>query len=98
MSEMPNVSATYSRYHKLGFEIYASSLDDNKANWLAAMGKFDMKWINVSGLAGVNSVAPQTYLITSIPSNFLIDCSTGKIIAKNLRGEALGEKLEELLK
>ena len=98
MSEMPNVKATYEKYHKRGFEIYASSLDNSKANWQAAMARFDMKWICVSGLAGGSSVAPKAYMISSIPSNFLIDCATGQIIAKNLRGEALGEKLEELLK
>ena len=98
MSEMPNLKATYDKYHKRGFEVYASSLDSNKANWQAAMAKFEMKWICVSGLSGGDSVAPKAYMISSIPSNFLIECSTGKIIAKNLRGEALGEKLEELLK
>ena len=98
MSEMPNLKAVYNKYHKLGFEIYASSLDDNRSNWEAAMKRFGMNWVCVSGLKGAGSLAPQKYIITAIPSNFLIDCSTGKIIAKNLRGEALGEKLEELLK
>jgi hypothetical protein len=61
------------------------------------MERFKMNWVCVSGLEGAGSLAPQKYIITSIPSNFLIDCSTGKIIAKNLRGAALGEKLAELL-
>ena len=97
MSEMPNLKATYDKYHNRGFEIYASSLDDNRRNWVAAMERFKMNWVCVSGLKGAGSSAPQKYIITSIPSNFLIDCSTGKIIAKNLRGAALGEKLAELL-
>jgi thiol-disulfide isomerase/thioredoxin len=98
MSEMPNLKATYDKYRNRGFEIYASSLDDNRRNWVAAMERFKMNWVCVSGLKGAGSSAPQKYIITSIPSNFLIDCSTGKIIAKNLRGAALGEKLEELYK
>lgn len=98
MSEMPNLKATYDKYHKRGFEIYASSLDDEKQNWQAEMDRFGMQWINVSGVSGIDSVAPKTYIITSIPSNFLIDCATGQIIAKNLRGEALDKTLEELLK
>ena len=57
-----------------------------------------MNWINVSGLKVAESPAPKQYAITAIPSNFLIDCSTGKIIAKNLRGDNLENKLNELLK
>ena len=98
MAEMPNLKASYDKYHKQGFEIYASSLDDNKRNWEAAMDRFKMNWVCVSGLKGAGSMAPQKYIITTIPSNFLIDCSTGKIIAKNLRGDALEKKLTELLK
>jgi len=50
-------------------------------------------WTNVSDLRGWNSVAAQMYGIQSIPSNILID-PTGKIIARNLRGN----QLEEFLK
>ena len=57
-----------------------------------------MEWINVSGLKVNNSPAPKEYYISAIPANFLIDCSTGKIVAKGLRGAALEEKLAELLK
>jgi len=36
--------------------------------------------------------------VNSIPTNLLIDCSTGKVVAKNLRGEAVAAKLKELIK
>ena len=58
----------------------------------------NMKWVNVSPLGGFENVAAEEYCVTSIPTNFLIDCSNGVIVAKNLRGEAVVEKLAELLK
>ena len=98
MHEMPKLKATYDKFHKKGFEVYASSLDSNKKKWKSAMKEVGMEWINVSGLNIAESPAPKKYGVTAIPANFLIDCSTGKIIAKNLRDEALEKKIEELLK
>ncbi len=98
MHEMPKLKATYDKFHKKGFEVYASSLDSNKKKWESAMKEVGMEWINVSGLNIAESPAPKKYGVTTIPANFLIDCSTGKIIAKNLRDEALEKKIEELLK
>lgn len=56
-----------------------------------------MKWLHVSVLNGFDNQAAKDYAVQGIPSNFLID-SQGTIVATNLRGEALHEKLEELLK
>jgi hypothetical protein len=55
-----------------------------------------MKWVNVSLLESFNNAAAEEYVVESIPTNFLIDCSNGEIIAKNLRGEKLIEKLNSL--
>jgi hypothetical protein len=57
-----------------------------------------MPWVNVSTLERFENPAAKEYVVESIPTNFLIDCSNGVIIAKNLRGEAVLEKLAELLK
>ena len=54
-----------------------------------------MKWVNVSILGGWEAPAVKDYAVSSIPTNFLIN-SEGVIIAKNLRGEALGAKLAEI--
>ena len=56
-----------------------------------------MKWVNVSLLQSFQNEAAEAYVVESIPTNFLIDCATGEIIAKNLRGEAVEAKLKELL-
>lgn len=98
MGEMPYLRAAYAKYHKKGFEIYGVSFDSKDAAWKAAIKKQEMKWVNVSLLQSFKNAAAEEYVVESIPTNFLIDCATGEIIAKNLRGEAVAEKLAELLK
>ena len=98
MAEMPHLKEAYKLYHKRGFEIYGVSFDAKKEAWEAAIKKQDMKWVNVSTLERFDNPAATDYAVESIPTNYLIDCSNGVIIAKNLRGEAVLEKLAELLK
>ena len=64
--------------------------------WKKAIDKDALPWLNVSDLKGADNEAALIYGVYEIPSNFLIDPS-GKIIAKNLRGENLELKLKELL-
>lgn len=98
MVEVPHLKEAYNLYHKKGFEIYAVSLDRDRDSWLKAIESKEMNWIHVSAVKYWDSQARNDYAVTSIPSNYLIDCSTGKIIATQLRGKALIEKLGELLK
>jgi len=98
MAEMPYLKEAYKLYHKRGFEIYGVSFDAKREAWQGAIEKQKMKWINVSTLERFDNPAAGEYVVESIPTNFLIDCSNGVIIAKNLRGEAVLEKLAELLK
>ena len=98
MGEMPHLKEAYKLYHKKGFEIYGVSLDSKKEAWQGAVEKQQMKWVNVSALEAFDNSAAEDYAVESIPTNYLIDCSNGVIIAKNLRGEAVVEKLAELLK
>ena len=98
MGEMPFLKEAYAKYHKKGFEIFGVSFDSKAEAWKGAIAKQNMKWVNVSLLQSFNNPAAEEYVVESIPTNFLIDCSNGEIIAKNLRGEAVAEKLAELLK
>ena len=98
MGEMPHLKEAYKLYHKKGFEIYGVSFDAKKEAWQGAIEKQQMKWVNVSTLERFDNPAAEDYAVESIPTNYLIDCSNGVIIAKNLRGEAVLEKLAELLK
>ena len=98
MGEMPTLKEAYKLYHKKGFEIYGVSFDAKHEAWKGAIDKQGMKWVNVSTLERFDNPAATDYVVESIPTNFLIDCSNGVIIAKNLRGEEVLEKLAELFK
>jgi peroxiredoxin len=93
--ENPNVVAAYNKFHSKGLEILGVSLDDNKSNWQQAIAKDGLTWTHVSDLEGWQSKAAQLYGVQSIPANFLLD-KDGKIIAKDLRGEMLEQKLNTL--
>ncbi len=95
--ENPNVVKDYHKYHDKGFEVFSVSLDKDKNSWLKAIQDDGLVWPNhVSDLKYWSSEAAAIYGVTSIPATFLIG-KDGRIIAKNLRGEALGSALEELL-
>jgi peroxiredoxin len=96
-AENPNVVKAYSKFKDKGFDIFAVSLDDKKEKWLAAVQADNLPWTHVSDLKGWNNAAAALYGIRAIPQNLLID-PKGTIVAKNLRGDALEKKLEEVLK
>lgn len=95
--ENPNVVALYNRYKEKGFEILGVSLDRTKEPWIKAIADDKLTWTHVSDLKGWQSAAAALYGITSIPHTVLLD-KDGKIIARQLRGEQLGQKLDELFK
>ncbi len=94
--ENPFNVALYNKYKDKGFEIYGVSLDQDPNRWVAAIEKDGLTWKHVSDLKGWSSSAGQLYGIRSIPATVLLD-PNGKIIAKNLRGEDLAAKLQEVL-
>lgn len=93
--ENPALVKMYERFKDKGFEIYAVSLDSDKPGWIKAINKDKLPWINVSELNGYDNSAAIIYGIYELPTNYLID-PNGKIIAKNLRGKVLEDKLAEL--
>ena len=97
--ENPNVVKAYNQFKDKGkgFTIYSVSLDQDKGKWEKAIAADGLTWHHVSDLAGWQSVAGAAYGVKAIPQSFLVD-PQGKIIAKNLRGEALAAKLAEVLK
>ncbi len=93
--EIPNVARMYQKYGGKNFEILGVSLDRNKADWVKAIKDENMTWKQVSDLKYFNSEAAREYNINAIPATYLID-KDGKIIDKNLRGQALDDKLAQL--
>ncbi|SFO52020.1 Peroxiredoxin [Chitinophaga sp. YR627] len=95
-AENPNVLKAYTAFKDKGFTVVGVSLDDKAANWKKAIRDDKMPWTQLSDLKGWKNEVSADFGIESIPSNLLIDPS-GKIVAKNLRGDMLVNKLKELL-
>ncbi len=92
--ENPNVVKAYAMFNKKGFEVVSVSTDREEEKWLQAVEQDKMTWTQVRDLDGSVS---QSYAIQVIPTTFLLD-KDGVIIAKDLRGDDLINKLEELMK
>lgn len=96
-AEMPTVVKAYELYHGKGLEIVGVSLDNNKDAWVKAIDQLKMPWPHISDIKGWQCAGAAMYNVKGIPANVLID-QQGKIVAKNLRGEDLLNKMAELLK
>ena len=95
--ENPNVVAAFARFKDKNFTILGVSLDKSKAPWIEAIRDDKLNWYHISDLKYWNSAAVPLYGFDGIPYNVLVG-PDGKIIAANLRGNALHEKLAEILK
>ena len=94
--ENPNMVRLYQNYKQYGFDILGVSLDQNKGNWVRAIADDGLVWNQISDLKGWQSAAGASYGVRSIPFTVLVD-KKGNIIAKGLRGEALEQKIKEVL-
>lgn len=96
-NEMPNVVAAYKQFKNKGFEIVGVSLDQNADKWKGAIKDLNMTWNHMSDLKGWQCAGAGLYGVRGIPATVLVD-QEGTIVARNLRGEELLNKLSELLK
>ncbi|MFV0344955.1 MAG: redoxin domain-containing protein [Bacteroidales bacterium] len=95
--ENPNVVFAFGKYKDKNFDILGVSLDNDKEKWLKAVEDDKLTWHHVSDLKGWQNEAARLYGVRGIPANYLLD-PEGKIIARDLSGEDLEKKLEEVLK
>lgn len=96
--EIPHLKEAYAAFNKRGFTIYAVSIDRKAARWQEFLAENNLPWTNVLSLnEGTQNPAAELYGIRFIPSNFLIS-PDGVIVARNLSGEQLQIRLEELIK
>jgi peroxiredoxin len=94
--ENPNVVKVWKDYNKLGFDVFGVSLDRTKEDWVKAIADDNLTWTHVSDLKYWDCAPAKQYAVSAIPANFLID-GNGIIVGHNLRGDALAEKVKELL-
>ena len=95
MAEMPNVKANYEKYKGKNFNIVGLSFDRDKEKWLKCIKENELNWVHLSDLKFWSTVAAGAYKVDAIPYSLLVD-PQGKVIARNLRGDALGNKLAEI--
>ncbi len=93
----PELVRIYNEFKNNDFDILGVASDDKKELWLEAVKNDSLQWQNVSDLKGDKNRAALIYGISYYPANFLID-RNGTIIARDLRGDALRNKLQEILK
>jgi len=92
----PHLVQVYQKYKDKGFEVFSVSLDKTKARWVQAIAQDNLTWdYHVSDLKYWQSEAAQLYNVSSIPATFLIDAD-GKLIAQNIRGLQIEQKLDEI--
>ncbi len=94
--ENPNVVKLYEKYHAKGFNILGVSLDDDAGKWKQAIAADGLEWAHVSDLKAWDSELIKPYAVNAIPHTVLVD-ENGIIIASNLRGADLEEKVAEVL-
>ena len=96
IAEMPNVIETYNKHKEAGFDVVGISLDEDKAALEQFIKSNEMPWPQYfDGKGWANEIA-QRFGIGSIPATFLIG-EDGKVVASNLRGEALEEAVTKAL-
>lgn len=96
MREMPNVKAAYAKYKNRGLEIVGISLDRDKAAWKGAVERVGITWPQMTDYTPNGSKAASLYGVQYIPYIVIFD-KKGNIVAQNLHGNELLQKLEELM-
>lgn len=96
VAELPNVLKAYQKYHDKGFEIIGISLDEDRDALTSFIKKREMTWKQYFDGKGWQNKLARQYGVNSIPATYLLD-GEGKLVKKDLRGEALAEELEKLL-
>ncbi|MEO6722907.1 MAG: TlpA disulfide reductase family protein [Ferruginibacter sp.] len=92
----PSVVKLHNKYRAKGFEVFGISIDSKKAAWLKAIKDDKIKYIQVNDAAGWKSLVAEKYQVEQIPTSFLLD-KTGKIVAIDLEGAHLENKIKQLL-
>jgi peroxiredoxin len=94
-NENPNIIKAYNKFKDQGFTVLGVSLDKKRKAWLKAIKDDHLPWTQVSDLKGYNNEAAQLYGVKEIPANYLVS-PQGTIVAEDLRGAKLQQKLKDI--
>jgi thiol-disulfide isomerase/thioredoxin len=95
-ASIPSVIKLYDKYKAKGFEVFGVSIDNKKKDWIKAIAQDKITYPQVNDKAGWYSKTAEKYGVNAIPNTFLLD-KTGKIVAIDLEGEQLENKVKALL-
>lgn len=95
-AEHYNMKQLYTQYKGRNFEILQVSLDDKEEKWKKALAEDQLPWTQVRCLTGWDKELAEKFDVQGVPTTYLID-PQGRVIARNLRGEALNKKLAEVM-
>ncbi|MDF0717387.1 TlpA disulfide reductase family protein [Muricauda sp. 334s03] len=95
-AENPNIVSVYKKYHEKGFDVLGVSLDNKAEHWTNAIESDGLEWNHISNLQRFQDPIARLYNINAIPAAFLLD-ENGVIVARDLRGPALEQKVAEIL-
>ena len=95
-SEIPVLKENHTAFKAKNFDIISISIDDSREKWLRALQEEKLPWMQVADLNGGDGALAKQYGIKAIPLNFLLD-PDGVVIARDLRGDALGRFLESVI-
>ncbi len=93
--EIPHMKEAYAEHKDNGFEIVSFTIDNEREDWELASEEENLPWLNLG--MGEDAEAPTAYSVTGVPRNYLVAGGSGEILATDLRGHKLDEKLDELL-
>jgi len=91
-----NLVKLYSKYKQDGFEILSVSLDDSKKEWMKAVNKDKITWLQINDSRGWDARSATKWQVDAIPASFLID-KNGDVVAINAEKNELENKIRELL-
>lgn len=95
ISQVPDLQKVYRDFKDRGFEILSVSIDGKEDRWRSGIDRLKLNWLHISDLKGWKSELAESYNVTFIPFNLIVD-KKGAIVAKNMHSQTLYAKLTEL--
>ncbi len=86
----------YDKYKSQGFEIYSVSVDDDKKDWVKAIEKDKILWLQVNDPRNWGAQSAVNWNISVLPTTFLIN-KKGDVVVIDPSEKKLESAIKELL-